>query len=63
MCGDSCCGCQQKNPPAAVILTLYGRPAQWGLVQPHSFAVFHSAFRPGAVGSAAVSPGRKEDVF
>lgn len=49
--------------PATVILILYGHSSQWGLVQPHSFAVFILALTPGAMGIAAVSPGWQEAIF
>lgn len=35
-------GVGKKMTPATVILPLYGHSAQWGLVQPHSFAVYVS---------------------
>lgn len=53
----------EKKLPLQLTSLRYGHNAQWGRVQPHSFAVFRLAFKPGAVGIAAVSPGRQDDVF
>lgn len=53
-----------KNTTATIILTLYGHPCPVGTSStPFNFAVFCLAFRPGAVGIAAMSPGRQDDGF